>query len=141
MDASTKIYYQISDKYNEIIRNENMNMNNAMKSQEQLKLEATNIIKEELKESSEELFLTKNSSYFYQNIIIIFQEEMIKKIDDYIKNLNNNNKFLNFLESYNILKEENNLKIEAKFNEYIKILKKIENESQKKAFNLQYGKI
>ena len=141
MDASTKIYYQISDKYNEIIRNENMNMNNAMKSQEQLKLEATNIIKEELKESSEELFLTKNSSYFYQNIIIIFQEEMIKKIDDFIKNLNNNNKFLNFLESYNILKEENNLKIEAKFNEYIKILKKIENESQKKAFNLQYGKI
>ena len=58
-----------------------------------------------------------------------------------VNNLNNNNKFLNFLESYNILKEENNLKIEAKFNKYIKILKKIENESQKKAFNLQYGKI
>ena len=64
---------------------------------------------------------------------------MINKINDFINHLNNNNKFLNFIESYNILKEENNLKIEGKFKEYIKILKKMENESHKKAFNLQYG--
>ena len=140
-EASKEIYYQISDKYLEIIKNENvnMNMNDAMKSPQQLQLEATNCIKKELKESSEEIFLTKNACSFYRDIITIFEKEMINKIDDYINNLDNNENFLNFIQTYGILKEGKNPKIDDDFNDYIKTLKKNEYESMQKSANLQYG--
>ena len=139
LKASKEIYYQISDKFLEIVQKENMNMNEAMKSPEQLQLEATNFIKKELKETSEEMFLTKNSSSLYHDIISIFEKEMINKIDDYINNLNNNTKFLNFIQFYDIFKEGKNLKIEDDFNDYIKTLKRNEYESMEKSANLQYG--
>ena len=116
-----------------------MNMNDAMKSPQQLQLEATNCIKKELKESSEEIFLTKNACSFYRDIITIFEKEMINKIDDYINNLDNNENFLNFIQTYGILKEGKNPKIDDDFNDYIKTLKKNEYESMQKSANLQYG--
>ena len=86
----------------------------------------------------EETFLSKNASSLYQYIASIFQTKMLKKIDEFIDNLNNNQDFINFIQNYGIFDENKNLKIEEKFKIYIKNLQEKENESQENAVKLQY---
>ena len=138
-NISIGIYYQILDKYRENVLSRGINIGEVMKSKEELKEEITNIINKELKESAEEKFLTKNSSFLYQDIILTFKTEMIKKIDEFINNINSNQDFINFVCNCEVFNEKKNFKIEEQFNGYIGFLKAKENESQEKAFKLQYG--
>ena len=137
--ASKNIYYQILDKYRDNSLGQGINIQDAMKSKEDLTKEAINMINKELKESAEEKFLTENASSLYQDIVLSFNEEIIKKIDEFINNININKDFINFVYNCGIFDERKSLKIETQFNEYIKSLKEKEKESQEKAVKLQYG--
>ena len=136
-NASQIIYYQLLDIFRDNDFNE-INFKEALKSKEEIKKDAENIIKQDLKESSEELFLTKKSSCLYQDIAQIFKNEMIKKIDEFINNLNNNEDFINFINYSNVFDDDNKLSIEDNFNDYIKSLKHKEEESYQKALQIQY---
>ena len=135
-DASQNIYYELLDIFRDNDFNEEINIKDAMKSKEEIKQEAENIINQDLKESSEELFLTKKSSFLYQDIALIFEKEMKKKIDEFINNLNNNEDFINFINYSDIFNDKNKLSIEDDFNDYIKSLKQKEKESYQKALDI-----
>ena len=137
-NASQNIYYAILDKYRENALEQDINIHEAMKSKEELTDEAANIINKKLKESLEETFLSKNASSLYQYIASIFQTKTLKKIDEFIDNLNNNQDFINFIQNNGIFDENKNLKIEEKFKIYIKNLQEKENKSQENAVKLQY---
>ena len=137
-NSSKNIYYQIIDKYRENALNQGINMQEAMKSREELIEEATNIINKELKESAEEKFLSQNASFLYQDIVESFRTGMKEKINEFINNINTNKDFINFISNYGVFDEKKGLKIEDQFNEYIKILKEKENESQEKSLKFQY---
>ena len=138
-NASQNIYHQILEKY--IENSKDINIQEAMKSKEELTEEATNLINKELKESSEEKFLTENSSSLYQKIVSIFQTKMLKKIDEFIDNLDRNENFINFVKECGIFDEKKSLEIEKEFNKYIKNLEEKEKESQDNAMKLQYRDI
>ena len=110
-NASQKIYYELLDKFRDNDFNEDINIKDAMKSKEEIKKDAENIINQALKESSEALFLTKKSSCLYLDIPQIFEKEMIKKIDEFINNLNNNEDFINFINYSDIFNDKNKLSI------------------------------
>ena len=138
--AVQSLYYDLLEKYNEnISKNGNININEAMKNKEELKSEAANTLKNQLKGPSEEKFLKKHASYLFQDIVKIFELEMANKIKQFIGNLNSNKDVNNFFDSNEFLKNEENLKIETNFREYIKSLKQKEILSQEKALKLQYG--
>ena len=137
-NASQKIYYELLDKFRDNDFNEDINIKDAMKSKEEIKKDAENIINQDLKESSEALFLTKKSSCLYLDIPQIFEKEMIKKIDEFLNNLNNNEDFINFINYSDIFNDKNKLSIEDDFNNYIKSLKLKEDESYQKSLEIQY---
>jgi len=64
---------------------------------------------------------------------------MTCKIKNFVKNINNNkevNKFFEFLEND---KDKQKLKIDDKFDELVRILRKKEEQSQEKALKYEYG--
>ena len=133
------IYYDILEKYNENLMNNDMKMKDAMKSKEELTTEAENEIKRQLQKPAEENFLKSISSNLFQDIIKIFETEMIDKLMKFINNLNDNEEVNNFLKSFDLIPDENqNLKIQKQFDEYIKSLKQRETESQEKALKYAY---
>ena len=137
-NAVKNIYYDVLEKYNQSIDSQNINMKEAMKSKEELMSEASNTIKNQLKKTAEENFLRKYSSCLFQDIIKMFENEMVKKINKYIRDLNNNEEVSSFLQS-NEINNGDNLEIKNKFDEYIKSLKQKEADSNERAIRIQFG--
>ena len=128
-----KIYNQLLEKYIEKAKSQNQDIRDAMKSKDEIKNEATNAIKENLKEEAEEFFLKKTSGILYQHIIDIFKTEMLNKINNFIENIENNDRIQQVFKSFKILEPPK--KLEEEFNKYIEALKKIEDESNEKTKN------
>ena len=137
--ATNRIYFQILEKFTKFINDNNINVPNVMRSKEEIISEATNIIKLDLMEKLEKNYLKTISSKLFINIIEIFKNKMIFKIENYINNLEKNNDVLNFFNSHDIFISDKPLNLEVKFNEYISNLKKRESESQQKAVKALYG--
>ena len=133
------IYFELLEKFKQNTIDNNMNMKGAMKSREELTSEAATELKNQLRQPCEENFLKKMSSNLFRDIIKIFVNEMTCKIKNFVKNLNNNkevNKFFEFLEND---KDKQKLKIDDKFDELVRILRKKEEQSQEKALKYEYG--
>jgi hypothetical protein len=130
-----KIYYDILEKYNENITNKGMNMKGAMKSKRELTTVAANEIKNQLQKPAVENFLKTVSSNLFQDIIKIFESEMLNKVKEFINNTEEINKY--FQSNDMIPDESQNLKIEGQFQNYIKNLRQRETESQEKALRYQ----
>jgi hypothetical protein len=126
------IYHVILEKYISI--GQEVKFGDAMKSKEELTSIAEHEIKNQLKSSTEEKFLKLMSSNLFQAIIKIFEDEMIKKINEFY---NKNKEIKLFLESNDIIPDDKGLKIEGQFNDFIKNLKQKEIESQEKALKYQ----
>ena len=133
------IYIEILEKYQENIYNKDIKLNAGFETKEQIIEKAKYEIKEQLKQPSEEKFLKRYASCLFQDIINIFHNEMKKKIDNFILNINNNEEINNFFNSNETLNDQGNLKIKEKFDEYIKSLQKKEFESQEKALKMEQG--
>ena len=130
-----KIYYDILEKYNESLINKDMNMKGAMKSKEELTTAAANEIKNQLQKPAEENFLKAVASNLFQDIIKIFENEMVNKVKEFINDTEAINKYF---QSNDLIPDENkSLKIEGQFQEYIKNLRQKETESQEKALKYQ----
>ena len=138
-NAVQTLYYELLEKYREKTSKANININEAMKSKEEITYEASNAIKNQLKGPAEENFLKKYASCLFQDIVKIFETEMTRKIKQFIDNLNNNSEISKFFDSNDALNDDKNLAIEPQFKELIKGLRKKEEESQEKALKLQYG--
>ena len=132
------IYYGVLEKFNLNNSNQDMNIKEAMRSKEELISEASNTLKSQLKKMSEENFLRNYSSCLFQDIIKIFEDEMISEINKFIEDLNNNEDISNFFKSNEINIGED-LEIKQNFEEYIRSLKQKESESNQKAIKLQFG--
>jgi len=128
-----KIYSQLLEKFFEKAKSQNQDIRDAMKSKDEIKNEATNKIKESLKEKAEEFFLKKTSGILYQHIIDIFKTEMLNKINTFIENIEKNDRIQQVFKSFKILEPPK--KLEEEFNKYIETLKKIEDESYEKTKN------
>jgi len=128
-----KIYNQLLEKYFEKTKSQNQDIRDAMKSKDEIKNEAINKIKENLKEKAEEFFLKKTSGILYLHIIDIFKTEMLNKINNFIENIENNDRIQQVFKSFKILEPPK--KLEEEFNKYIETLKKIEDESYEKTKN------
>ena len=128
----TEIYFSILEKYKESLMNIDIKGKGVMKSKEELTTEAANEIKSKLQKPAEENFLKAVASNLFQNIIKIFQEEMINKLFEFIKDTEEINKCFSEFNDL-IPHEDQSLKIEGQFQDYIKNLKKKEIESQEKA--------
>ena len=137
-NAVKTIYYDVLERYNQNVASQNINMREAMKSKEELMSEASNTIKSQLKKTAEENFLRKYSSCLFQDIIKMFENEMVKKINQYIRDLKNNEEVSNFFNSAGI-DNRDNLEIKNKFEEYIKSLKQKEADSNERAIRIQFG--
>ena len=132
------IYYNILEKYNENANKGNVNMKNVMKSKEELQETASNEIKAQLKKPAQENFLKAVASNLFQDIIKTFEKEMVTKVKEFIKNLKNNNEVNEFVQSFDLIQDENkSLKIEKDFEIYIKKLQKKELDSQERALKIQ----
>jgi hypothetical protein len=130
-----KIYYDILEKYNESLMNKDMNVKGAMKSKEELTTIAANEIKNQLQKPAEENFLKAIASNLFQDIIKIFENEMVNKVKEFINDTEEINKY--FQSNDLIPAEDKSLKIEGQFQDYIKNLKQKEIESQEKALKYQ----
>ena len=137
-NSVTTIYYDVLEKFNLNNSKQDINMKEAMKNKEELMTEASNTLKSQLKKMSEENFLRRYSSCLFQDIIKIFKDEMIAKINKFIEDLNNNENISNFFKSNEINNGED-LEIKKNFDEYIKSLKQKEADSNEKAIRMQFG--
>ena len=137
-NAVKTIYYDVLERYNQNVANQNINMKEVMKSKEELMSEASNTIKNQLKKTAEENFLRKYSSCLFQDIIKMFENEMVKKINQYIRDLKKNEEVSNFFNSAGI-DNRDKLEIKNKFEEYIKSLKQKEADSNERAIRIQFG--
>ena len=77
--AVETLYYELLEKYREKTSKENININEAMKSKEEIIYQASNAMKNQLKGPAEENFLKKYASCLFQDIVKIFEIEMSKK--------------------------------------------------------------
>ena len=113
--------------------NQESNKIEAMKSKEQIKKEATEAIKNDIKEIAEENFLKKSSSLLFKDIIQVFKKEMIENIYEFVKNLESNEEIQMFFKSIDILEPDKEIKIAEDFKKYKEILKEIEKNSYEKS--------
>ena len=127
-EQSEKIYFNILEKFNQ--GNWNFNIGEAIESKSQLKNRANESIIKELKVKAEENFLKRSISLLFLDIIGVFKIEMKKKINDFIKNLDNYKEIKKFFKNIDANKEK---KIGEDFKNYIKILKEIEKKSDEKS--------
>ena len=104
-----------------------------MKTKDEIKNEATNQIRQNLKEQAEEFFLKKSSGILYQHIIEIFKTEMLNKINNLTENIEENEQIQEVFKEMKILEPPKNL--EEQFKKYIEMLKNIEDESYEKTQN------
>ena len=136
-EQSQKIYIQMLEKFTQSNMNQNRNIIDVMKSKEEIKNEANEAIKKDIKEMAEENFLKKSSSLLFKDIIQVFKLEMINKINKFVANVNNNEMIQIVFKSFGILDLDKELKIEEEFKKYIKKLIEIEKKSYEKFVNFQ----
>ena len=136
-EQSQKIYIQMLEKFTQSNMNQNRNIIDVMKSKEEIKNEANEAIKKDIKEMAEENFLKKSSSLLFKDIIQVFKLEMINKINKFVANVNNNEMIQMVFKSFGILDLDKELKIEEEFKKYIKKLIEIEKKSYEKSVNFQ----
>ena len=137
-EKSEKIYFDLLEKFNEKNKYQERNIGEAMKSKSQLKKEANESIRIELKEIAEENFLKGSVSLLFKDIIEIFKKEMINKLDQFIQNLKYNEEVKKRFNSFDILESNKEISIGKDFKNYIEFLKEIEKNSQQKSLNNNY---
>lgn len=134
-----EIYYKMLEKFTENAKMQNRNINEAMKDKQQLMDEAKIAMKEKLHDSAEENFLKKVSELIYKDIISKFEQLMLAKINEYIKNIPNNKKVNSVFESYGLSLDGEEIELGKKFEKYIEKLKDREDNSAQKSLILQFG--
>jgi hypothetical protein len=112
-----QIYTQLLEIYIQKAKNENQDISEALKTKDEIKNEATNQIRQNLKEQAEELFLKKSSGILYQHIIEIFKTEMLNKINNLTENIEENEQIQEVFKKMKILEPSKNL--EEQFKKYI----------------------
>ena len=128
-----QIYNKLLEIYIQKAKNENQDIRDALKTKDEIKNEATNQIRQNLKEQAEEFFLKKSSGILYQHIIEIFKTEMLNKINNLTENIEENEQIQEVFKEMKILEPPKNL--EEQFKKYIEMLKNIEDESYEKTQN------
>ena len=131
-EQAKKIYVYLLEKFNQNNKNIKVNIQEAMKSKEQIKKEAIEAIKQGLNEIPKENFLRASTSLLFKEIIGVFQKEMINKIYEFIKGLNKNKEIQMIFKSIDIFEPNKEIKISNDFKKYIEMLKQIEKNSFEK---------
>ena len=137
--SAEKIYNQLLEKYTKFKNDNNYNITNVIRSREEIISEAMNLITQQLKENVEKNYLKIISSKLFRNIIEIFKNKMMFKIEEFINNLEKNDEVLNFFNSSEIFNSNKPLELKKKFDDYIDKLKKRENEFEEKAIKAMFG--
>ena len=132
-EQAKKIYFYLLEKFNQNNKNINVNIQEAMKSKEQIEKEIIEAIKEGLKGIKEDNFLKHSASLLFKDIIEVFKITMINKFYLFLNNLQKYQEIQNFFNSFESF--EDNKDIKKKFIQYIEMLKKIERKSKEKAFH------
>jgi len=135
-EQAETIYYNLLEELNRINKNSKINLQEAMKSKEQIKKESIEAIKRELKEIAEENFLKNSTILLLKDIIEVFKIEMKEKINKFINNLKNNQEIQTFFKSFDVFdvfEPTKDIEIGKDFKKYIEELKEIENESYEKS--------
>ena len=140
-DASKKLYIKLLEKYTESISNNpnNAELKESMKSKGELKSEVTQKLTDILKDRAIEAFLKKSASEIYQQVVEIFRNKLIAKLDEFISNIEKNKEANKFFDSCDVLNENKELKLNEHINKYIKTLQKREEDSQERALSPIYG--
>ena len=112
--SAENIYNQLLEKYTKFKNDNNYNITNVIKSREEIISEATNLITQELKENVEKNYLKIVSSKLFKNIIEIFKNKMLFKIEEFINNLEKNDDVLNFFNSSEIFNSNKPLELKKK---------------------------
>ena len=133
------IYVNILEKFNESSKKENHNIHEAMKSKDQIEMEAINELKKSLKARAEENFLKNTASFLFIDIIETFQSKMEKNIENYVENIQNNRKIQELFKSFDILEPDKEIKLGEDFKKYIDSLKEIERKSYEKSLKYENG--
>ena len=133
-NSADNIHLKILEKYRDI-HNENNVKIKRMKTKEEFQSEAIDELNRALKEKAINNFLSKVSSQFYKDIILIFKEKCEKKLDEFINNLLNNEQANEFFKNCDTLNENKKLKFDDDFRAYIEKLKKEEKESKDRALS------
>ena len=141
-EASKKLYTKILEKYTENISNNpnNAELKESMKSKGELKAEVTQKLTDILKDRAIEDFLKKSASEIYQQVVEIFRNKLMAKLDEFISDIEKNKEAIKFFDSCDVLNENKELKLNEQINKYIKSLQKREEESQERALTPFYGK-
>ena len=132
-EQAQKIYINILEKFNQNNKNINANIQEAMKSKEQIKKQAIEAIKQGLREIAEDNFLKHSASLLFKDIIEIFKNKMANKIYKFINNLQYYQEIQIIFKSFDIFEPTKEIKIGKDFKKYIEILKKIEKKSHEKS--------
>ena len=125
-EQAEKIYVYLLEKFNQNNKNIKVNIQEAIKSKEQIKKEAIEAIKQGLNEIPQENFLRASTSLLFKEIIGVFQKEMINKLYEFILDLNKNKEIQMFFKSIDIFEPNKEIKISNDFKKYIEMLKQIE---------------
>ena len=131
-EQAEKIYVHILEKFNQNNSNKNINIQEAMKSKEQLKKEVIEKIKNELNDIAEENFLKGTTSLLFKDIIEIFKTGMINKIKGFVKNIEFNEEIQMAFKSFDF-EPTKEIEIGKYFKEYIEQLKEVEKKSYEKS--------
>ena len=131
-NSADNIHLKILEKYRDIHNEKNVSIKK-MKSKEEFQSEAIEELNRTLKEKAINNFLSKVSSQFYKDIILIFKEKCEKKLDEFINNLLNNEQANEFFKNCDAFNENKKLKFDDDFKAYIEKLKKEEMESKDRA--------
>ena len=137
---SNEVYYQMLEKFNEISREQdkNININEAMKDKNKLQNETQNELKNQLYESTKENFLNQISQNLYNDIIENFKNFMLNRIKEYIQNISNNQELKNIFKEFG-LNNNKEIELEEDFNKYIQKLKEREVNSMNKSLKYVFG--
>ena len=140
-DASKKLYTKILEKYTESISNNpnNAELKESMKSKGELKAEVTQKLTDILKDRAIEDFLKKSASEIYQQVVEIFRNKLMAKLDEFISDIEKNKEANKFFDSCDVLNENKELKLNEQISKYIKTLQKREEDSQERALSPIYG--
>ena len=131
--SAEDIYEKILEKFCDNVQDnddEDINLIEGFQGKKELKEKAIVELNFKLKEGAQKKFLAQVASHFFQDIIQKFRENCLKKLDDYIKNLLNNEKVQEIFKDCEKLVDKKELKFGRELKEYINNLQEKEKKSK-----------
>ena len=132
-EQAQKIYYHLLEELHRNNKNSDINIQEAMKSKEQIKKEYIEKIKLKLQGIREDNFLKSSAILLWGDAIEIFEKEMIDIINKFIDSLQYNQEIQMVFKLYDVFDTNKEIKIGNDFKKYIEELKEIENKSYEKS--------